>query len=457
MNLPRFSSLYGRIFATFWCTLLIVVIALLALPRFDPRSQHNIPQQHLEGTQQSIAQFSKVSLPLERKIELIRNKQKELNYVAHFTSPDGNPIGRVPMPMARGIASFAASSYDPSNPQQQRFGHGIVSGPFILNAEDGSAYMYLIRRGTNKIPWFIRLLDEPFKMLLITMLVSTPFLLWLAWAVTQPARRLQLAAEKVSRGQLEPDPSLEKGPSEFIKTGQSFNHMVSTLNKMIYGQQRLLSDISHELRSPLTRLRMAAALAARKQGSSKEIDRIDTEAERLESMICDLLDLSRMQINSHMEFQHCNAEDIWLEMLKDARFEAEQLDKQLHWNQLEEWHLFAHPSLLYSALENVIRNAIKYAQTEISISFTADNNTLTVIIDDDGAGVPEAERGEIFKPFYRVSTARDRHSGGTGLGLSITENAVRQHNGSIDASQSPLGGLRITLSLPLSPINNSAA
>ncbi|KLU98371.1 histidine kinase dimerization/phospho-acceptor domain-containing protein, partial [Photobacterium aphoticum] len=97
-----------------------------------------------------------------------------------------------------------------------------------------------------------------------------------------------------TRGEFEADPRLEAGPSEFKQAGASFNQMVQAINQMIGGQQRLLSDISHELRSPLTRLRMATALAQRKQGESKELTRIDTEAERLEKMISELLELSRM-------------------------------------------------------------------------------------------------------------------------------------------------------------------
>ncbi|OXE29514.1 two-component system sensor histidine kinase CpxA, partial [Vibrio parahaemolyticus] len=96
------------------------------------------------------------------------------------------------------------------------------------------------------------------------------------------------------------DPNLEKGTAEFRQAGSSFNQMVEAVNQMISGQQRLLSDISHELRSPLTRLRMASALATRKQGDSPELVRIDTEAQRLEQMISELLELSRMQVNSHM-------------------------------------------------------------------------------------------------------------------------------------------------------------
>ncbi|MGU3842432.1 ATP-binding protein, partial [Vibrio diabolicus] len=223
--------------------------------------------------------------------------------------------------------------------------------------------------------------------------------------------------------------------------GSSFNQMVEAVNQMISGQQRLLSDISHELRSPLTRLRMASALATRKQGESPELTRIDTEAQRLEQMISELLELSRMQANSHMTRETQPLESLWEEIIKDAQFEAEQMGKHLHYSELPKRSISGNPKLLMSAVENIVRNAIYYGKDEVKIDIKADDDTLHNTVDDNGEGVPEEELSAIFRPFYRVSTARDRHSGGTGLGLTITESAIRQHSGTIDASRRPLGGL----------------
>ena len=102
-----------------------------------------------------------------------------------------------------------------------------------------------------------------------------------------------------------------------------------------------------------------------------------------------------------------------------------------------------------SALENIVRNAIKYGHSHVQVQFQLDNHTLTVAVEDDGPGVPPLQRQDIFRPFYRVSEARDRDSGGTGLGLAITESAIRQHNGQIVAHESSLGGLLITFTLPI--------
>ncbi|MET2973306.1 ATP-binding protein, partial [Vibrio harveyi] len=123
--------------------------------------------------------------------------------------------------------------------------------------------------------------------------------------------------------------------------------------------------------------------------------------------------------------------------------------KTLSYSAVPERSISGNPKLLISAVENIIRNAIYYGKDEVKINIQDSFDTLRIVVDDNGEGVPEEELEAIFRPFYRVSTARDRHSGGTGLGLTITESAIRQHSGSIIASRSPLGGLRVTITLPL--------
>ena len=284
------------------------------------------------------------------------------------------------------------------------------------------------------------------------MLASTPLLLWLAWALSQPARRLERAAQRVAKGQFEVDPTLEKGTSEFRQAGESFNQMVEAVNQMISGQQRLLSDISHELRSPLTRLRMANALAIRKQGESQELERIDMEAQRLEQMISELLTLSRMQVDSHITREVQPISSLWEEILKDAEFEAEQMGKLLTFSEIPDRSISGNPKLLMSALDNITRNAIYYGKDQVDVQFDVVQDRLTICVNDNGDGVPDDELDSIFRPFYRVSTARDRNSGGTGLGLTITESAIRQHSGTITASRSQLGGLQLKITLPILPV-----
>ena len=337
-------------------------------------------------------------------------------------------------------------------PKQKLYGHYMVAGPVPITLAGEELLMYAGVKWNQPPPFLLRLFDKPLQLLLAVMLASTPLLLWLAWALSQPARRLERAAQRVAKGQFEVDPTLEKGTSEFRQAGESFNQMVEAVNQMISGQQRLLSDISHELRSPLTRLRMANALAIRKQGESQELERIDTEAQRLEQMISELLTLSRMQVDSHITREVQPISSLWEEILKDAQFEAEQMGKQLTFSEIPERSISGNPKLLMSALDNITRNAIYYGKDQVDVQFHVVQDQLTICVNDNGDGVPDDELDSIFRPFYRVSTARDRNTGGTGLGLTITESAIRQHSGTITASRSQLGGLQLEITLPILPV-----
>lgn len=472
MRFPKITSLYGRIFAIFWFTMFLVLLAVLALPYLDPRNVKDLSngqyQQMLDIKSNIEDEFAS-----ENDIQVIantlvqeavtharphRNEDGETRHIKVEDKPlfyivdrNGSILTHYPTPgfIVRALRNFVSSVEETKTAKQKLYGRFMVSGPVPINLAGEEYQLYIGLRWNHPPGVLFQLFDNPFQLLLAVMLVSTPLLLWLAWALSQPARRLEKAAQSVARGEFKTDPNLEKGTSEFRQAGASFNQMVEAVNQMISRQQRLLSDISHELRSPLTRLRMAQALAKRKQGDSPELTRIDTEAQRLEQMISKLLELSHMQVDSHTKREIQPLQSLWESLLEDVQFEAEQMGKQLTFSKIPERRIRCHPQLLMSAVENIVRNAIYYGKDKILVSMTALGNQLTIVVEDNGEGVPEEELEAIFRPFYRVSTARDRHSGGTGLGLSITESAVRQHNGNIRAAKSALGGLLIEIHLPL--------
>lgn len=458
MKLPSIKSLYGRIFAIFWFTLLLVLVAVLAVQHGDPRQLRSLPTP-LKIQFSQLADSISIKLQgysgnFDERLALFQRKEPqkgELNL--YFTKLDGETFYRNHHRIGRALINFSTLADNPNDPMQRLYRHWMLSGPFLVGDPQSKALMYVVQHWRKTPPFYVQLLDRPWTLLLVTMLVSTPLLLWLAWIVTLPARRLQKASERVAEGRFETDPDLEKGPSEFRRAGASFNQMVTALNQMINGQHRLLSDISHELRSPLTRLRMANALAIRKQGESSELTRIDTEAQRMEQMISDLLALSRMQINCHEDRHLYTLEQLWQVVLEDAEFEANQMGKKFHYDPMPMITIEGYAPLLCSALENVIRNAIKYAKNRIDVKFVVTGQLLTIEVDDDGDGVPLLMLTDIFRPFYRVSTARERESGGTGLGLAITDSAMRQHNGHVEASLNKAGGLHVRLVLALNRTN----
>ncbi|MGR5422752.1 envelope stress sensor histidine kinase CpxA [Vibrio sp. PNB22_4_1] len=456
-KLPKINSLYGRIFAIFWFTMFLVLMAVLSLPHLDPRKARDIPQNHyqrmieirdgIEKKYQKETNLGKILFSVEGH----RRSKHDPRPQVFFSDYDGNVLTSAESSdfRMRAMQNFVTSIDDQKQPKQKLYGRYMIAGPMPIQLAGSDLLMYVGFKWNQPPPIMLRLFDHPLQLLLAVMAASTPLLLWLAWALSQPARRLETAAQRVAKGEFVIDPNLEKGTTEFRQAGASFNQMVEAVNQMISGQQRLLSDISHELRSPLTRLRMASALATRKQGESPELIRIDTEAQRLEQMIAELLELSRMQVNSHMNRETQPIASLWEEIIKDAQFEAEQMDKTLSYSDLPDRTISGNPKLLMSAVENIIRNAVYYGKDQVNVDIQDHVDTLKITVDDNGDGVPEDELDAIFRPFYRVSTARDRHSGGTGLGLTITESAIRQHSGSIVASRSPLGGLRVTIELPL--------
>ncbi len=459
LPLPKLNNLYGRIFAIFWFTMLLVLFAVLTLPHLDPRKSRDLsPETHqrlLESRDRFEQQFRNQS---DLRAILFQLEGPDSQHRKHDGQPrffitdlESNIITNSKQTDFRfkAMQNFCSSIESVQKLQQRLYGRYMLAGPVPITLAKQDLLLYVGMRWDEPPPFLLRLFDKPFQLLLAIMLVSTPLLLWLAWALSKPAQNLAQAAQRVARGEFVHDPKLERGTAEFQQAGRSFNQMVDAVNQMVSGQQRLLSDISHELRSPLTRLRMANALAMRKLGSSSELERIDTEAQRLEQMIGDLLALSRMQINSHLMREVQPLSSLWEELLKDAQFEAEQMHKMLTFDAIPERTINGTPKLLMSALENVVRNAIHYGQQQIHVAFTIQDQQLIVSVDDDGEGVPEEELADIFRPFYRVSTARDRHSGGTGLGLAITENAIRQHSGTISANRSHLGGLQVRFTLPL--------
>ncbi|MGL9734368.1 MAG: envelope stress sensor histidine kinase CpxA [Symbiopectobacterium sp.] len=452
------DSLTLRIFAIFWLTLALVLMLVLMLPKLDSRQmtalleneyrQGVMLEQHIEA---DLAIDPPNDLFWWRRLFRVIEKWSPPGQRLVFVTSEGRIFGSLQKTEMQIVRNFIGQSDNADHPQKKNYGRLELLGPFSVRDGEDNYQVYLIRMANSPQSDFINLLlDRPLLLLIVTMLISTPLLLWLAWSLAKPARKLKIAADKVAQGNLRQHPELEAGPQEFLATGVSFNQMVSALERMVTAQQRLLSDISHELSTPLTRLQLATALLRRRQGENNELNRIETETQRLDSMINDLLVLSRNQHKNELGREYIRADELWGDVLDDARFEAEQMGKTLEVPYPPgPWPLFGNRSAVESAFENVVRNALRYSNAHISVAFSFDNQGITINVDDDGPGVNPEDREQIFRPFYRTDEARDRASGGTGLGLAIVENAITQHKGWVKAGDSPLGGLRLTIWLPL--------
>lgn len=453
------SSLTARIFAIFWFTLALVLLLVLMVPKLDSRQlmplqeaeyrQGMMLQQHIES---DLAQDPANDLLWWRRLTRALVKWTPPDKRLIIVTTEGRIIGPIRND-SQVIRNFMGQSDNTDNPKKKRYGRIELLGPFEVRDGEDRYQLYLIRPANTAQSDFINfLIDRPFLLLAATMLISTPLLLWLAWSLAKPARKLKNAADDVAKGNLRQHPELEAGPQEFLAAGNSFNQMISALERMVNAQQRLISDISHELRTPLTRLQLATALLRRRHGESKELERIETETHRLDGMINDLLVLSRSQHKNELLRQNIKANELWDDILDNAKFEAEQRHKTLEITSPPgPWTIYCNPSALGSAFENIVRNALRYSNQHIQVAFSADTKGISIVVDDDGLGVSPEDREHIFRPFYRTDEARDRESGGTGLGLAIVSTAISQHNGKVTANDSPLGGLRLEIWLPLHP------
>lgn len=279
----------------------------------------------------------------------------------------------------------------------------------------------------------------------------------LALYLSSPLKMLQRTVHEFAEGNLDArvTPDLGKRRDDLADLGREFDHMAERIAALIAAQQRLLGDISHELRSPLARLSVALELARKSSNSTSApaLDRIEKEADRVNLLVGQLLALTRLESGAErVPPEIVVLEELVQQVIDDANFEAKPLHKEVRALALEHCRVIGSAELLRSAVENVIRNAVRYttpgSAVEVSLQWKLDTAVFTVR--DFGPGVPETELEHIFEPFYRVSEARERSSGGAGLGLSIADRTVKLHGGSIAATNaSP--GLLVTIHFPLAP------
>jgi signal transduction histidine kinase len=305
--------------------------------------------------------------------------------------------------------------------------------------------------------------------LLAVVLTAGALCYLLARYIVSPVVKLREVTRQVARGDLSArvSPLLGRRRDELAAMGHDFDDMATRVEALVFAQNRLLRDISHELRSPLARLSVALDLARKRAGAAAagDLDRIEREAKRLNELIGQLLTLSRRESDGdHVRLESVNLATLVREIASDADFEAGGRNRSVVVAECEECETRGTPSLLRSAVENVVRNAVFHTPegTVVKISLRCERNgegndgdgnsrsRLAVIaVRDEGAGVPDDALEEIFRPFYRVDDSRTRETGGTGLGLAIAERALRLHGGSVAASNINGGGFVVELRLPL--------
>lgn len=297
---------------------------------------------------------------------------------------------------------------------------------------------------------------QPFLGVATAILASLIFAWLLARYFSKPIHSLSSAFESVAGGNLNTRLGSEMGrrSDELADLGRDFDGMAERLRNLVEGQRRMLHDVSHELRSPLTRLQVAIGLA-RQQPEKLEISltRIERECARMEKLVSELLTLSRLEASGNvLTLDEIELGELVEHVIDDARFEAEANGRTLEFVGNASIVIQGDTELLYRAIENVVRNAVKHTApattviVEAQLDLTQNEFHLSVL--DHGPGVPHDELQTIFEPFFRGANTV-RNSDGHGLGLAIASRVVDNHGGRIVAANREGGGLCVTISLPM--------
>lgn len=289
--------------------------------------------------------------------------------------------------------------------------------------------------------------------------ISALVSLLLARYLAAPLGRLSLASRQLATGDLSVrvGPPLSRRHDEFGQLAQDLDEMAGRLQHLQQANQRLLRDVSHELRSPLARLRVALEIARNKDRSLvvNELDRIELESQRLENLVDEVLSLLRESSGpKELKLSHFDVAELLQDLVETVNYEISEGGESIGLQIAEPLRVEADRELLWRVFENLLRNAVNHSGHLDGIRVSAgpvDGQHIQVNVQDSGPGIDDAHIDRIFEPFYRVDEARNRNSGGHGLGLAIAASAVRRHGGRISASNRKEGGLEVRVVLPLKP------
>ena len=403
------------------------------------------------------------------------------NYHVYIIGADGTELLGRPLPerLARmlsspaygsssGAAIISPEKSQPTAPRPDEFSAPLpppLAAQFlpprllpVLVSANGKEYRLFVvphRLGTDifERSW------TPLGELLLASVVTGLASLWLTLSISQPVQALTDATKRLAQGHwaARVSPAVSQRTDELGALARDFDGMASRLHELVETKERLLQDVSHELRSPLARMRVAVGLARQQGGDvTVQLDRMEGEIERLNALIAQVLTLSRLGYQGVLvPKEPVDLVDIIDGIARDAAFEAQPRHIVVDWvPRTDSVMVLGDATLLSSALENVVRNALKYAPDDSTLMIrlitlvTPTELSAQIVVSDQGPGVPEAQLARIFAPFHRVEEARGRDSGGDGLGLAITERVMTAHGGKAEAANRTTGGLEVTLTLP---------
>lgn len=429
---PILSRLAWRIFLAIFATLLTVALGAIAITSWYLESQREAARQQIQRAVQSAA----VALA-EGGREGLAAWAGDRSAARRFLVIDDWGLELLDRPIPPPLrAALIGGRTEPLSGAPDVLILDRRSFP-TLTSEDGERFRLLPLPSPPRRVGPLPLPDVRLSLLLMAFGVTVVASLLLARSITRPVRDLERATRALAAGDLDARVPVRTAArrDEIGRLAGSLDAMAVQLGELLRARERLLRDVSHEIRSPLARMRLATGLAAQGADATTQLTRIDTEIGRLDALVSDILDVSRLEAGV-LQRERIDLLATLERLAADARFEAESLGRRLDWTAPGTpcW-ISGDPHWVTAAAENVVRNALRHtpAGTTVSLQLAAADDGYALTVRDAGPGLPTDQLERVFEPFHRVATDRGRDSGGAGLGLAIAARVMRAHGGRIAA------------------------
>lgn len=452
-------SLFWRAFLTFWCAMAIILVcgmlftATVAWYRIN--SLDGLNPASLTQDARQVARNHGVE-GLERWVRAMDERYSALKIYV-LDAQDTEILGRtLPARMHDWLSAYRAASDHPPQAdylQPDPVGERVSWWqPQLLVLPDGTQLLMLFLPFDSSHWEVLGLSPVALALLLFALAVTAPFCWALTRHVTAPLTQLRHATQALAAGRLgaHTPPKLARRKDELGLLARDFNAMADRLKALVDTREQLLHNIAHELRSPLARLRLASELARRKdERQDVQLDRIERECERLDALVGNTLRLARLGALPEPS-DTLDLTAIVSDVVDDARFEADALHVRITWEAPAPVMVTGERDSLSSAIENVLRNALRFApaHSAIRVRLLISAHEACLEIEDRGPGVPAQDLESLFEPFYRVASDKNLAGSGAGLGLSIAQAAIAAHKGRISARNMSPQGLSVRMELP---------
>jgi len=445
-------KIFIRIFVIFW----LVTIAMIAISPFL-LSSSSLPDDRLRTLPLTDLQACAKSV-LDRYLQAGPQglqQQKPVCYSGILLGPHGFPVAGF---TGRKLSSMELHLVVDVEGSKSVMTRSLLTKTYVALPADPDApmpYIYLSTVPLSKRAIVASQLNKLGRLLVVSGLFSC----LVAAYFVRPIARLSHVAEQFGQGDLKTraHPSLSKRKDEIGELGRTFNQMAASIESLVERYRSFLAHASHELGSPLTRLNIALALAKRKAGPQleHELGRIGYEADRLNGLVQELLLLARLESGNELtrDIELFDIAALVNEACADVSYEAKEFGKSILIVRGEPFQMQGYRDLLRRALDNVLRNGLRFARAEgcVQVSYfqSSGSATGTILIQDDGPGIPFGQEEAIFEPFFTLPNKNSEAiAGGSGLGLAIARQAVLANRGVISAQQLSGKGLTLSIELP---------